>query len=190
MMPGTKPLLPIWKKNAKQVNNTEFAGLTGNQNGPLGTSNRLVRNASGNVTGFLAGFNLFDVLGNLTWQAGRRMPVTFTFDYVRNLTDRIDDEKNGYWAGVQVGQTREARDWLIGYTFTRIEQDAVLVPFNFSDILASNSRVHIPTFAYQVANGVTLQWTGLFSQRVNQVVLNSPFNRRLNRMQFDAIYKF
>ncbi|HKS41131.1 MAG TPA: putative porin [Blastocatellia bacterium] len=177
---------------ATQVNGGIFngAGLTGNQNGPLGTSNRLVRNASGAVTGFLAGFNLFDVLGNLTWQAGRRMPVTFTFDYVRNLTSRIDDEKNGYWAGVQVGQTREVRDWLIGYTFTRIEQDAVLVPFNFSDILASNSRVHIPTFAYQVANGVTLQWTGLFSQRVNKVVLISPSNRWLNRMQFDVIYKF
>ncbi|MGA9773017.1 MAG: putative porin [Blastocatellia bacterium] len=177
---------------ATQVNGGIFngAGLTGNQNGALGTSNRLVRNASGNVTGFLAGFNLFDVLGNLTWQAGHKIPVTFTFDYVRNLSDRIDDEKNGYWAGVQVGQTREAHDWMVGYTFTRIEQDAVLVPFNFSDILSSNSRAHIPTFAYQVSNGVTLQWTGLFSQRANTIVPLSPVNRWLNRMQFDAIYKF
>lgn len=177
---------------ATQVNGGLFngAGLTGNQNGPLGTSNRLVRNAAGNVIGFLAGFNLLDVLGNVTWQATRRVPVTLTFDYVRNLTDRVDDEKNGYWAGVQVGQTREVRDWQIGYTFTRIEQDAVLVPFNFSDILASNSHAHIPTFAYQVASGVTLQWTGLFSQRVNKVVLISPNNRWLNRMQFDVIYKF
>lgn len=177
---------------ATQVNGGIFngSGLTGNQNGALGTTNRLIRNASGNVIGFLAGFNLFDVLGNLTWQAGRRMPVTFVFDYVRNLTDRIDDEKNGYWAGVQVGQTREVRDWMLGYTFTRIEQDAVLVPFNFSDILASNSRAHMPTFAYQVANGVTLQWTGLFSQRANKIVPLSPFNRFLNRMQFDVLYKF
>lgn len=166
------------------------SGLTGNQNGALGTTNRIIRDATGRPIGFLAGFNLFDVLGNLTWQASSRLPVTFNFDFVRNLTDRVDDEKNGYWAGVQVGQTREVRDWLIGYTFTRIEQDAVLVPFNFSDILASNSRAHIPTFAYQVASGVTLQWTGLFSQRANKVVLVSPFNRFLNRMQFDVIYKF
>ena len=166
------------------------SGLTGNQNGALSTSNRVIRNANGAVIGFLAGFNLLDVLGNLTWQAKPKFPVTFTFDFVRNLTDRVRDEKNGVWAGVQVGQTKEIRDWMVGYTFTRIEQDAVLVPFNFSDILASNSRVHMPTFAYQVANGVTLQWTGLFSQRVNKVVPLSPFNRFLNRMQFDVIYKF
>jgi hypothetical protein len=177
---------------ATQVNGGIFngSGVTGNQNGALGTTNRVIRNANGTVIGFLADFNLLDVLGNLTWQAKPKFPVTFTFDFVRNLTGRVSDEKNGVWAGVQVGQTKEIRDWLIGYTFTRIEQDAVLVPFNFSDILASNSRVHMPTFAYQVANGVTLQWAGLFSQRVNKAASLSPFNRWLNRMQFDVIYKF
>ena len=48
----------------------------------------------------------------------------------------------------------------------------------------------MPTVAYQIANGVTLQWTGLFSQRVNPVLVTSPFDRYLNRMQFDVIYKF
>ncbi|HJQ68537.1 MAG TPA: putative porin [Blastocatellia bacterium] len=166
------------------------AGLSGGQNGALGTTNRIIRNAAGNPIGFLANFHLLDILGNLTWQAGSRVPVSFVFDYVRNMSGRIDNEQDGYWAGVQVGQNREPGDWLLGYTFTRIEQDAVLVPFNFSDILASNSRVHMPTFGYQVANGVTLQWTGLFSQRANRAVPLSPFNRWLNRMQFDVIYKF
>jgi hypothetical protein len=184
--------------SANQVNGGIFngSGVTGGQNGALGTTNRIIRDSTGRPIGFLADFNLFDVLGNLTWQAGDRVPVTFTFDYVRNLTSRIPDEKNGYWAGVQVGQTKIAGDWLAGYTFTRIEQDAVLVPFNFSDILASNSRTHIPTFAYQVSGkkedtrGVTLQWTGLFSGRVNKVIPLSPVNRYVNRMQFDVIYKF
>jgi hypothetical protein len=166
------------------------SGVTGGQNGALGTTNRIIRNALGTPIGFLANFHLLDVLGNLTWQARPRVPVSFVFDYVRNLSNRIDNEQNGYWAGVQVGQNREQGDWLLGYTFTRIEQDAVLVPFNFSDILASNSRVHMPTFGYQVANGVTLQWTGLFSQRANKVFALSPENRWLNRMQFDVIYKF
>ncbi|MFY9608426.1 MAG: putative porin [Blastocatellia bacterium] len=165
------------------------SGVTGNQNGALGTTNRVIRNAAGIPTGFQAGFNLLDIFGNLTWQV-KKYPVTFTFDYVRNLTGRVRDEKTGYWVGGQVGQTKEKGDWLAGYFFTRIEQDAVLVPFNFSDILASNSRVHMPTFAYQIGGGVTLQWTGLFSQRVNKVIPLSPFNRYLNRMQFDATYKF
>jgi hypothetical protein len=166
------------------------AGLTGAQNGAFGTTNRIRRNAAGVPIGFLAGFNLVDFLGNLTWAASGRFPVTFTFDFVHNATGRVTDEKDGVWVGVRVGQAKEKGDWLFGYDFTRIEQDAVLVPFNFSDILASNSRAHIPTVAYQLANNVTLQWTGLFSQRVNPVVLTSPFDRYLNRMQFDVIYKF
>lgn len=166
------------------------AGVTGNQNGALGTTNRIIRNAAGTPVGFLAGFNLVDVLGNLTWQASGRFPVTFTFDYVHNATGRVRKEKDGYWIGGQVGQTKEKGDWMFGYYFTRIEQDAVLVPFNFSDILGSNSRAHMPTVAYQIANNVTFQWSGLFTQRANQVVLTSPENRYLNRMQFDVIYKF
>jgi hypothetical protein len=170
------------------INNN--SGVSGGQNGALGTSNRVIRTAAGTPIGFLADFKLFDVLANITWQARQRIPVTFTFDYVRNLSNRIDDERNGYWGTVQVGQTRERGDWMLGYGFTRIEQDAVLVPFNFSDILASNSRVHMPTFAYQVAKGVTFQWTGLLSQRVNQVFPLSPVNRVQNRMHFEVVYKF
>ncbi|MEN3331877.1 MAG: hypothetical protein V7641_1242 [Blastocatellia bacterium] len=177
---------------ATQVNGgiVNSAGVTSNQNGPLGTSNRIVRNAAGQPVGFLAGFNLVDVLGNLTWQATGRFPVTLVVDFVHNATGRVSNEKDGYWVGGQVGQLKEKGDLLFGYYFTRIEQDAVLVPFNFSDILASNSRAHMPTVGYQIANGVVLQWTGLFSQRVNPVVLTSPFNRYINRMQFDVIYKF
>jgi hypothetical protein len=48
----------------------------------------------------------------------------------------------------------------------------------------------MPTFAYQVANGVTFQWTGLLSQRVNQVFPLSPVNRVQNRMHFEVVYKF
>ena len=166
------------------------AGVTGNQNGALGTTNRIVRNAAGTPIGFLAGFNLVDVLGNLTWQASGRFPVSFTFDYVHNATGRVRNEKDANWVGGQVGQTKEKGDWLFGYYYTRIDQDAVLVPFNFSDILASNSRAHMPTVGYQIATNVMFQWTGLFSQRANKVVLTSPDNRYINRMQFDVIYKF
>lgn len=166
------------------------ASISGNQNGPLATTNRIVRDAAGQPIGFLAGFNIFDMLGNLTWAVSNRFPITFTVDYVHNLTNRVQDEKNGYWVGASVGQTREKGDWLFSYYFTRIEQDAVLVPFNFSDILGSNSRAHVLTTAYQFVNNVTLQWTGLFSQRVNKVEPLSPVNRFLNRLQFDVIYKF
>lgn len=217
---------------ATQVNGgiSNGAALTGGQNGDLGTTNRVIlrdpRNGAitldpkiGKPIGFVANFNLLDVLGNYVWQANDKTPVRFSFDYVHNLSQRINDENNGYWASIEVHRTKcvwksgkwseeeffkekevyiwkscddlsKKGDWLLGYTFTRIQQDAVLVPFNFSDILASNSRAHIPTFAYVPRTGIVLQWTGLFSQRANKVFPLSPVNRWLNRLQFDVIYKF
>ncbi|HXQ72140.1 MAG TPA: putative porin [Pyrinomonadaceae bacterium] len=204
-----------------QVNGgiSNSAAVTGGQNGDLGTTNRIIRDpitgqikldATGKPIGFVANFNLFDVLGNYVWRVSPETPVRFTFDYVRNLSRRIDNENNGYWASIEVHRTKcqwnkgrwakqnddncdelsKRGDLLLGYTFTRIQQDAVLVPFNFSDILASNSRVHIPTIAYVPHENVVLQWTGLFSQRANKIFPLSPVNRWLNRMQFDVIYKF
>jgi len=177
--------------SATQVNGgiSNGSGITGGQNGALGTTNRLIV-SNGVPVGFLANFNLLDILGTLTWKASDRFPLTITLDYVRNLSDRIDDENNGYWAGIQIGRNSKKDDWLFGYTFTRIQQDAVLVPFNFSDILASNSRAHIPTIGYRVADKVLLQWTGLYSQRVNRIFPLSGVNRFLNRNQFDVIYQF
>ena len=196
-----------------QVNGgiSNSAAVTGGQNGALGTTNRIIRDPiTGNPVGFVANFNLLDVLGNYVWRASDETPVKFTFDYVRNLSQRIDNENNGCWAGIEVHRTKcnwkggrwlkkddsscdelsTPGDLLLGYTFARIQQDAVLVPFNFSDILASNSRAHMLTFAYVPRNSVVLQWTGIFSQRANKVFLLSPVNRWLNRMQFDVIYKF
>ena len=178
---------------ATQVNGglaNNLGGVGTQQNGPLGTTNRVIRNAAGQPIGFLAGFNLVDFLGNVTWQASGRFPVTFLIDYVHNATGRVRNEKNGYWTGVQVGQAKEKGDWLFSYTYSRIEQDAVLVPFNFSEILPSNSLSHMPSIGYQIVNGVTLQWNAYYSQRVNRVVANSPFNRFFNRTQIDVIYRF
>jgi hypothetical protein len=156
----------------------------------LSTTNSVIRDASGRPIGFLANFNLFNILGSLTWEASSQWPVTGTFDFVRNLTGRIDDEENGLWAGVQVGHYRERGDWVFKYTYARIERDAVLSPFNFSDILQTNSRTHIPSVGYQIANGVTITWNGIFTQRINRLVESTSPNRYLKRMQFDIVYQF
>lgn len=177
---------------ATQVNGgiNNGAGTTGGQNGALGTTNRVIRDANGNVVGYLAGFNLLDILSQINWQASSRFPVTLTLDFVRNMTNRVDNEKNGFWGTVRVGRNSEEGDWVFEYTYARIQQDAVLVPFNASDILASNSRAHIGTVGYQVNRNVGLAFNGLFSQRVNKVVPNSPFNRWFIRPQFDVLYRF
>lgn len=166
------------------------AAIAGGQNGALGTTNRVITDSEGRAIGLLANFHLLDILTSITWKRGERYPLTFGFDFVRNLTHRIDDEKNGYLASVQMGRYQKQGDWLLNYTYARIEQDAVLVPFNFSDILATNSRAHIPTVGYRLADKVAFQWTGLFSKRAHRLPNNSPFNRWLDRLQFDITYQF
>jgi hypothetical protein len=106
-------------------------------------------------------------------------------------------ENNGYWAEVQVGTTKERGDVQFGYTFLRIEKDAVLTPFNWDDIVRqSDVRAQRVNVYYAIDPRVTLNFTGLFSERPNG--LNGVFgatppgslNRPTVRLQFDTIFRF
>ena len=98
-----------------------------------------------------------DIIGRLDLYQKSRFPVGFIFNFVTNTqthdvvvagpggADLLlpNNENNGYWAELQVGKQRERGDWLFDYTFMRIEKDAVLTPFNASDInQQSDVRVH------------------------------------------------
>src|SRR4030095_11028907 len=93
----------------------------------------------------------------------KRFPVVLTFDFVTNTQTRDvvvagpggsdlilkNTENNGFWADVQVGQTKERGDMQFGYTYMHIEKDAVLTPFNFSDITQqSDMRGNRFVFSY------------------------------------------
>jgi hypothetical protein len=106
-------------------------------------------------------------------------------------------ENNGFWGEVQVGQTRARGDMLFGYTFLRVEKDAVLTPFNFSDITQqSDMRVHRFVLAYAADPRVTLSLTGIVTQRLHGLL--GPFavtppgslNRATTRLQFDTAIRF
>ena|GEM_PF-641687 len=123
-------------------------------------------------------------------------------------------EDSGYWAEVRVCRLQaevkpltcdslDRRDSLrpgdlsFGYTFLRIEKDAVLTGFNFSDILQpSDVRVHRLAFTYTVDPRVLLSLTEIISQRPNGLL--GPFgatppgslNRATHRLQFDTVFRF
>ena len=106
-------------------------------------------------------------------------------------------ESNGFWAEVQVGKSRERGDLLFGYTFMRIEKDAVLTPFNFSDITQqSDMRGHRFNFAYAIDPKVVLSLTGIVTERLHGllgVFGNTPpgsLNRATTRLQFDTSFRF
>ncbi|HUS11726.1 MAG TPA: putative porin [Pyrinomonadaceae bacterium] len=172
-------------------------------------------NASNNATnrdGRLAsGYNLVDMLARLELKHSKRWPVTFLMNFVANTqahdvvtagpgdADLLlpNNENQGFWGEVQVGSSKARGDTQFGYTFLRVEKDAVLTPFNFSDITQqSDMRVHRFLFAYTADPRVTFNVIGLVTQRLNGLL--GPFaptppgslNRSTFRLQFDTILKF
>lgn len=172
-------------------------------------------NASNNATnrdGRLAsGYNLVDMLARLELKHSKRWPVTLLMNFVANTqahdvvtagpggADLLlpNNENKGFWGEIQVGQAKARGDTQFGYTFLRVEKDAVLTPFNFSDITQqSDMRVHRFLFGYTVDPRVTFNVIGLVTERLNGLL--GPFaatppgslNRSTFRLQFDTVLKF
>jgi len=172
-------------------------------------------NASNNATnrdGRLAsGYNLVDLLARLEFKQSKRFPVTVLLNLVTNTqthdvvtagpggTDLLlpNHENQGFWGEVLVGTAKARGDTQFGYTFMRIEKDAVLTPFNMSDITQqSDMRGHRFQFSYTADPRVTFTATGIVTERPNGLL--GPFaatppgslNRSTFRLQFDTVLKF
>ncbi len=179
-------------------------------NGNLGLTN--ASNNAVNRDGRLAsGFNLVDMIGRLELKHSKRFPVTILLNFVTNTQTRDvvrtgpggadlivpNNENNGFWGEVQVGSTKARGDMLFGYTFLRVEKDAVLTPFNFSDVTQqSDMRAHRLAFAYAVDPRVIFSIAGIVTQRANGLLgpfLPTPpgsLNRATTRLQFDTVFRF
>ena len=179
-------------------------------NGNLGVSSATTNaiNRDGRLS---SGFNLIDLLGRLDLNYSKRWPIAFIFDFVHNTqahdvvvagpggADRLlqNNEDNGYWAEVQVGSNKEHGDILLGYTFIRIEKDAVLTPFNYSDLIQqSDARAHRLVFNYTVDPHVILSMTALFNARANGLLgvfgatPAGSLNHPTTRLQLDTTFRF
>lgn len=179
--------------------------------GSLGIST--ATNNAVNRDGHLAsGFNLVDFIGRLDLTTRNpRFPVGLLFDFVLNTQTHDvsvagpggatvflpNHEDKGYWAELQVGRTKERGDMQFGYTFLRIEKDAVLTPFNFSDLTQqSDTRAHRLQLFYTVDPRVVISFIGFLNQRPNGlfgVFGNTPpgsLNRPTTRLQFDTTFRF
>lgn len=180
-----------------------------------GNGNLGLTNASTNATNrdgrLSSGYNLVDLIGRLELKHSKRWPVTVLLNFVTNTqthdvvtagpggADLIlpNNESKGYWAEIQVGKTRERGDMQFGYTFLRIEKDAVLTPFNFSDITQqSDVRGHRFVFSYAADPRVTFSLVGIRTERPNGVLgafgTTPPgsLNRPTTRLQFDTSLRF
>lgn len=179
-------------------------------NAGLGLTN--ASNNAVNRDGRLAsGYNLVDLLAKLEFKQSKRWPVNVLINFVTNTqahdvvtagpggTDLLlrNKENNGFWGEVQVGAAKARGDAQFGYTFMRIEKDAVLTPFNMSDITQqSDMRGHRFQLSYTADPRVTFTAIGIITERPNGLL--GPFaptpagslNRSTFRLQFDTVVKF
>ena len=158
-----------------------------------------------------SGYNLVDLIGRLDITRSKRFPVALIFNMVTNTQTRDvvlagpsgeniflpNNENKGYWAEIQVGKQRDKGDMQFGYTFMRIEKDAVLTPFNFSELTQqSDVRVQRLVLHYSVDPRVLLSFIGFVVERPNGllgVFGQSPpgsLNRPTTRIQFETTFRF
>jgi hypothetical protein len=191
--------------------------VTGNANLGLSPANTNAVNRDGRLA---SGFQMVDLIGRLDVTThSARWPVMLLLDFVTNTqthdvvtagpggADLLvpNHEGQGYWAEFQVGKDvlrlgvdKIARgDATLNYTFIRIEKDAVLTPFNFSDIAQpSDVRAHRFIVAYAVDPHVTLSFTSIFTQRPHGLLgafgqtPPGSLNRTSTRLQLDTILRF
>jgi hypothetical protein len=183
--------------------------VAGNANLGLTTASNNAVNRDGRLA---SGYNLVDLLARLDLRrTSKRFPVALLFDLVTNTqvhdvvtvgpggADLLlrNNERHGFWAEAQVGSTKARGDVLFDYTFLRIQKDAVLTPFNFSDITQqSDMRGHRFQFSYAADPRVTFSVTGIVTERPHGLL--GPFaptpagssNRATTRLQFDTVLKF
>ena len=190
--------------------------VAGNANLGLSLANTNAVNRDGRLS---SGFNLVDLIARADFTRSKRWPVMLLFNFVTNTQTHdvvtagaggadlllANDEGQGYWAEFQVGKDvlrlpvdRIARgDTLFNYTFIRAEKDAVLSPFNGSDLgQSTDMRVHRLIVGYALDPRVALTLTGFFTQRPTGLLgafgqtPPGSLNRTQTRLQLDTILRF
>jgi hypothetical protein len=155
---------------------------------------------------FVSKFGIVDALLRADVDTGSaRWPAYFLVNFAQNtracsnreifdaagVTVACDPhQRHAYWAETSFGRTSEKGDFRFAYTFMRIERDAVVAAFNFSDLRqATNDVNHRVEVYYQAYKNVTLGFTGLIGRQLVTAQSLTP-ERWLKRLQFDAVYKF
>ncbi|HEV2912145.1 MAG TPA: putative porin [Pyrinomonadaceae bacterium] len=182
--------------------------VAGNANLGVSVANTNAVNRDGRLA---SGFNLIDLIGRLDLTRSKRWPVSIILNFVHNTQVHDvsaagpggstvflnNNENNGYWAEIQVGRARERGDLLLGYTLIRIEKDAVLTGFNYSDLFQpSDVRSHRLIFGYTADPHVGVTLTAFIGQRPNGLLgvfgatPAGSLNGATTRLQFDTIFRF
>ena len=152
-------------------------------------TNAIRRNEAGRVIGYVSGFNLVDSIAQATFNTGRSdYPLQALANVVVN-TRAADDQETGMWLVGSYGRAAAVNTYALSYTFARVERDAVISAFNFSDMgPATNVLMNMVTFSFMPKGRLNLDATGIFTKLL-EAPASSP-NHLLKRIQIDARVTF
>jgi len=190
----------FWWFNADQI------AQSLNTNKVLRNSNLLttMKDAKGNsiVTGYLSGFNQTNADVALIWpNVICTSPLRLFADFVYNW-DAVNDDAHGYLGGVRLGQAKLRNDWSIYAFYERIEQEAAISAFTYSDfgfggaklrpdgLSLGTTNLEGPVIGvdYQLLNPLTLSARSHFANFINRPA--GVTNPTLTRLLVDAVVKF
>jgi len=181
--------------------------VTGANLGMTTASNNAI-NRDGTLS---SGYNLIDVIGRLDLAKEKRFPVSLIYNFVLNtqthdvvtagpggLNSLLPNRENkGNWAEIQLGRSKKPGDIFLGYMFARIDKDAILTPFNYSEIAQqSDVRVQRFNFSYTADPHVVLGMDGIFTKRMHGVLgafgTTPPgsLNPATIRIRFETLFRF
>ena len=158
--------------------------------GPLNSilTNQVERDANGNIVGFVSDFNMVDVIAQVEFDTGREnYPFRVLADFVRN-TRAASDLDSGMWFEAEYGGSGVRRSYTLGYTYGRIEQDAALSTFVFSDMPGTNLQLHMINIAWVPLSNLTLDLTIHISKRLE--VGPGDLDTWLTRPHLAAVVRF
>lgn len=155
---------------------------------------------TGANTRFLSQFLYVDVIADNTIRTGSdRWPVRFLFEYLNNPRARTD-ENQAVFLETSLGRLQKHKDYQFGYSFARVEQDAVLAAFNESEFRApTNILQHRAFFQWMVQKNTTAIFTGWLGHTLDRNLQNAAVPPTLpgqsqdpyvKKLQMDVIYKF
>ena len=182
--------------------------------GGSNNTNNVFNVVSGTTTTrfYISRFDILDAILRADFDTGHaRWPVYVLFNFAQNTgacgnKDTIiaalptgtpipaftcdPHQRHAYWMEASVGRTAEKGDMRFAYTFMRIEREAVVAAFNFSDLRqATNVAQNRIEVYYQAYKNITLGFTGLIGRQLVTAQSLTP-ERWLKRLQFDIVYKF
>lgn len=180
-------------------------------NSQLAKSNSFRTDANGLITGYARAFNVLNLSTelNATNPLNLGIPAGIFADVACNTY--TTDQNVGFYVGAGIGKAgkdwyhdslKNPGDWGMSYTFARVEKDAVLSLFSYSDIDYSsptatqkgstNVQAHILRLDYELFTNFQLTAKAEFINALDMSDANVRLgsNSTLVRTQLDAVLKF